>query len=70
MSDDLVAIEQWAAIFKSPSELFKTVSKHYLFHKSEIKADIAALESDWKSDLMFRAGADLADLLTLAVGPI
>jgi len=70
MTDDLTAIEQWAAIFKNPTELAATVSKHYLFHKSEIKADIAALESDWKAQLEFKAGKDLADLLTLAIGPI
>lgn len=70
MDEDIQAIEQWAAIFKSPTELFKTVSKHYLFHKSEIKADIAALETDWQAHSMFKAGTDLADLLTLAIGPI
>ena len=70
MTTDIQAIEQWAAIFKNPTELFKTVSKHYLFHKTEIKADITSLETDFHSHLMFKAGADLADLLTLAVGPI
>ena len=70
MTDDVAAIEQWAQIFKNPTQLAATVSKHYLFHKNEIKADIASLESDWQSHLMFKAGADLADLLTLAVGPI
>ena len=70
MTDDLLAIEQWAAIFKNPTDLASTVAKHYLFHKTEIKADIASLESDWKAQLEFKAGADLADLLTLAVGPI
>lgn len=47
MTDDITAIEQWAQIFKNPTELAATVSKHYLFHKNEIKADIASLESDW-----------------------
>ena len=70
MTDDVNAIEQWAAIFKNPTELAKTVSKHYLFHKTEIKADIASLESDWSAKMEFKAGKDLADLLTLAVGPI
>lgn len=70
MGTDITAIEQWAAIFKNPTDLASTVAKHYLFHKSEIKADIASLESDWHTQLMFKSGADLAALLTLAVGPI
>ena len=47
-----------------------TVSKHYLFHKDQIKADIGALETDWDAQLYFKAGQDLADTLTLAIGPI
>ena len=70
MSADVKAIEQWATIFTNPTELAATVSKHYLFHKTEIKADIATLETDFHAHSMFKAGADLADLLTLAVGPI
>ena len=70
MTEDLTAIESWAAIFKDPTALVATVSKHYLFHKSEIKADIAAVESDWSADLFFKSGEDLANLLTLAIGPI
>ena len=70
MSADIKAIEQWATIFTNPTELAATVSKHYLFHKTEIKADIAALETDFHAHSMFKAGADLADLLTVAIGPI
>ena len=70
MTDDLSAIESWATIFTNPSSLAATVSKHYLRHRGAITADIAALEADWANDLFFRSGADLADLLTLAVGPI
>ena len=47
-----------------------TVTKHYLLHKKEIKSDVAALEADWNNHLYFKSGTDLADLLTLAVGPI
>ena len=70
MGDDIAAIEQWAAIFKNPSELAATVTKHYLFHKAAIQSDIAAVKADWTNALYFKSGADLADLLTLAVGPI
>ena len=70
MAEDLAGIEAWAQIFTKPKQLAETVSKHYLFHKAEIKSDISALESDWKAGLSFKAGTDLADLLTIAVGPI
>ena len=70
MGDDIAAIESWAAIFKNPTELVSTVTKHYLFHKAAITSDIAALEGDWTNALYWKAGVDLADLLTLAVGPI
>ena len=70
MGDDLSAIKSWASVFTNPQSLVAHVSKHYLLHKSEIKSDISALEADWNNKLYFKAGADLADLLTLAVGPI
>lgn len=70
MGDDIAAIETWAKIFTDPSALVKQVSKHYLFHKAEITSDISALEGDWTNALYWKAGVDLADLLTLAVGPI
>ena len=70
MDEDIAAIESWATIFLHPTQLAATVSKHWLFHKNEIKADIAAMESDWATGQYFNAGVDLADTLTLAVGPI
>merc|ERR1712051_914169 len=70
MGDDLAAIEAWASIFTDPKKLISTVSKHYLFHKAEIKSDISAVTSDWSNSLYFKSGVDLADLLTIAVGPI
>ena len=70
MDDDIAAIEQWATIFTDPARLAKTVSKHWLFHGSEIKADIAKEEADWSAANYFQAGVDTADALTLAVGPI
>ena len=70
MGDDITAISEWAAIFKNPKELAATVSKHYLIHKKQIKTDVGALEADWGQGLYFRAGVDLADLMTVAIGPI
>ena len=41
MGDDVAAIEAWAQIFTEPTTLASTVAKHWLFHGSQIKADIA-----------------------------
>ena len=70
MEDELVDVYQWAEIFKDPAQLSATVAKNYVFHRGQIKSDIAALEGDLSADLYFRSGVDLADLMTLAVGPI
>lgn len=70
MGDDIAAIEAWATIFTNPTELAKTVGKRWLFHGSQIKADIAQEEADWAAGSYFDAGKDVADALTLAVGPI
>jgi len=70
MTDDLNAIEQWASIFKDPAKLAQKLALHYARHKSQIQADISTLESDWDSQMYFDAGKDLADLATLAIGPI
>ena len=70
MSDDVASIEAWAQIFTNPAELSKTVAKHWVFHGSQIKADISQEESDWSAGSYFDAGVDTAKALTLAVGPI
>ena len=70
MDDEINDIEQWAQIFTDPTKLAATVSKHYLFHKTEIQGDISSLETDWDGQLYFQAGEDLANLMTLAIGPI
>lgn len=36
----MATIMEWAAIFKQPTKLAKTVSKNWLFHGVEIKKDI------------------------------
>ena len=70
MDQDIAAIESWAQIFTDPAKLSTTLAKHYAFHKSEIKADISTLESDWAAKEFFTAGDDLAALMTVAIGPI
>jgi hypothetical protein len=46
------------------------VLKHYALHRNAIDADIAAIKSDWALHRWFHAGKDVADLATIAVGPI
>ena len=70
MSDDVAEIEAWAQIFTHPTTLASTVAKNWLFHGKKIKADITKEESDWSSQSYFAAGQDVADALTLAVGPM
>jgi hypothetical protein len=49
MGDDLAALESWASILMHPEALLKDVSKRYLLHHKEVKADIVTLENDWAS---------------------
>lgn len=70
VSDDIAAIEQWATIFKEPTTLVETLGKHWLLHQRAIKKDIQAEKADWASKNYFKAGADIADAVTLAVGPV
>ena len=70
VSDDVAAIQQWAEIFKEPTTLVETLGKHWLIHQRQIKKDIAAEKADWSAKNYFKAGADIADAVTLAVGPV
>jgi hypothetical protein len=70
IGDDLHALENWAKIFEEPEKLSKTISKNYLLHRKAIKEDIASFKSDWATQDYFKAGINVADLLTLAIGPI
>ena len=70
MSDDVAEIEAWAQIFTHPTTLAATVAKNWLFHSKKIRADITKEESDWSSQNYFDAGKDVADALSLAVGPM
>ena len=70
LSDDIAAVEAWALIFKNPTSLVATVTKHYLLHKRNVTADITALKTDYAASSYFSVGKDAADLLTVLVGPI
>lgn len=70
LGDDITAIEEWAQVFTNKTKLISTVSKHYLFHKSEVQADLTKLEADYAAAEFFHTGEDIADLMTVLVGPI
>ena len=70
MGDDLKAVEQWASIFTHKTDLISTVTKHMIFHKSEIMGDINTIKVDWSGAEYYQAGKATADLLTVAIGPI
>ena len=46
------------------------MGKHFLIHQKAIKKDIAAEKADWAAGNHFKAGADIADAVTLALGPM
>lgn len=67
---DIIAVDQWAQIFKDRASLIATVTKHYALHRKAIKADIAAVKADWALGEFYQAGVVAADLVTIAVGPV
>lgn len=70
MGDDISAIEEWAKIFTEPEKLAETVGENYLAHHEEATKDIEQEKSDWAAGNDFDAGKDMADLVTLLLGPI
>lgn len=70
MQDDITALEQWAAIFKSPTALIADVTKHMILHKKEITQDISDVKTEWGMKEYFLSGKSAADLLTVAIGPV
>jgi len=70
MADDVTSIKTWLAQFKDIPALIERVSKHALVHMKGIKKDIAAEKADWDAGNYFKAGADIADAVTLALGPM
>merc|ERR1712110_1140551 len=70
MDDDVQAIKQWSSVFHSKAGLIEQVSKHMLFHASEIKQDVSDVKTEWNGEQYFQSGKSAADLLTVAIGPI
>lgn len=46
------------------------MTRHYLLHKKEVKADIEAESEDWDAGFYFWSGVQSAKILTVLVGPI
>ena len=65
MSDDLTAIQTWAQGFTDIKSLVPAVTKHFLFHKAEIEADIGVLKTDMSSQEYFQVGVEAADIVTI-----
>lgn len=70
MDEDVAAIESWASIFKSKTDLVATITKHMLLHRKEIMGDVQSVKTDWNGGEYYNAGKATADLLTVAIGPI
>lgn len=56
MAGDITALEQWAAIFKSPTKLIETLGTHYELHKRGIHNDITLEKTDFATGEYFKAG--------------
>jgi hypothetical protein len=68
--DDMAALKEWASIFSDTEKLIKKVSKSSALHHHEFQDDVSVLKQDAVAGLWFTTGEDVADLLTLALGPI
>jgi hypothetical protein len=68
--EDLAALKNWASIFADTELLMKRVSKNVAIHHHAFQDDVSVLKQDAAAGLWFTTGEDLADLLTLAIGPI
>ena len=47
IDENFHALKNWASIFKNKTKLAATVVRNYHKHKSEIKDDVANLQSDY-----------------------
>ena len=70
MTDDINAIESWAANFSDKSKLVGKVTKHFIMHKKDVTADIATLKTEWAAKEYFAAGEEVATLASILIGPI
>lgn len=70
IKDDIGSIQTWIEQFKDMSSLVSRVCGNYITHWKVIKADISHEKADWAAGNYFKAGADMADIVTLAFGPM
>ena len=70
ISGDVEKIENWAKIFANPVALVSALTKNLLANWKAVSADIGKTTSDYNAAKYYDAGEDVADVLTLAVGPI
>lgn len=65
MGDDLALIEAWGKNFTDIKSLVPAVTKHFLFHKAEIEADIGVLKTDMSNEQYFQVGVEAAEIATI-----
>jgi len=65
MGDDLALIETWGLQFTDIKSVVPKVTKHFLFHKAEIEADVGVLKTDLSNEEYFQVGWEAAEIATL-----
>ena len=70
MQGDLNRIETWAAIFKDPTALAKAIQENLFKNLSNVEQDVMKLTADIKTDEMYYAGEDVAEILVNSLGPV
>ena len=69
MQTDFDRLEVWADIFKIPKAVFVAHSKNVPAHMVYIEQDIRKLMADVKTEELFFAGEEIADILVMSIGP-
>ena len=67
---DETRIENWAKIFMNPMELYNTVNENLGKHQTAVEGDAAAFAFDIKIGRYEPAGATMAGILLMLVGPL
>lgn len=64
LSEDLSSMLDWAKLLKDPEHVAAVAAKHWVFHGTEIKADMEKTKTDYNAQDYFGAGQDTAAVLT------
>ena len=56
MSQDIAAIEDWAAVFTEPQALMQQIFNNYMSHSGDIMASISKEKADWAAGEYYKAG--------------